>query len=438
VTTTSKSATANAYANKPVYVIDGARTPFLKARGKPGPFSASDLAVNAGRTLLARQPFNAEDLDEVVIGCAMPSPDEPNIGRLIALRLGAGDATPGYTVMRNCASAMQAVDNAAKDIALGRADLMLAGGTEAMSRAPLLMNDDMVGFFADLAKARTPGQKLKAMTSFRPGHMKPIIGIMKGLTDPIAKLNMGQTCEVISHKFGITREEMDEFSVRSHLRLANGIDEGHMDEVEPLFLKGKAFSEDDGLRRDSNVEKLNTLKPFFDRKVGMVTAANSSQITDGSALLLLASEDAVKKYNLKPLGRLVDTAWAGLAASEMGLGPVYASTPLLQRNNLTLDDIDYWEINEAFAGQVLACLKAWEDDEFCQKELGLDKALGTLDQDKLNLDGGAIAIGHPVGATGARLSLHALKHLERTDKKLAIATLCIGGGLGGAMLLERV
>lgn len=427
----------NAYAGRPVYVVDGARTPFLKARGKPGPFSASDLAVNAGRALLARQPFNAEDLDEVVVGCAMPSPDEPNIGRLIALRLGAGNETPGYTVMRNCASAMQAIDNAAKDIALGRADLMLAGGTEAMSRAPLLMNDKMVNFFADMQKAKTTGQKLKTFASFRPSFMSPIIGIMKGLTDPFVKLNMGQTAEVISKKFDVSRREMDEYSVRSHQRLANAIDEGHLEEIEPLFLKGKALTEDDGLRRDSNADKLGTLKPFFDRKVGAVTAANSSQITDGAALVLLASEEAVEKYGLEPLGRLVDTQWAGLDACEMGLGPVYASTPLLTRNDLSLEDIDYWELNEAFAGQVLACLRAWEDEDFCKEELGLYGALGTVNEDIINSDGGAIALGHPVGATGARITLHALKHLERTGQKRAIATLCIGGGLGGAMLLER-
>ncbi|MBT8141519.1 MAG: acetyl-CoA C-acetyltransferase [Gammaproteobacteria bacterium] len=429
---------SNAYKQEAVYIVDGARTPFLKARGKPGIFSASELAVAAGRDLLARQPFAPDALDEVVVGCAMPSADEPNIGRLIALRLGAGDATPGYTVMRNCASAMQAVDNAAKDIALGRSDLMLAGGTEAMSRAPLLFNDDMVNFLGDLAKAKKPADKLKAMSSFRPGHLKPVIGIMKGLTDPLVNLNMGQTCEVIAHKFDVTRKAMDEYAVRSHLRLAKAYDEDRMDEVIPLYNKAKVLAEDDGLRRDSNVEKLSTLKPFFDRKVGKVTAANSSQITDGSAMLLLASANAVEKYDLKPLGRLVDAQWAGLNAAEMGLGPVYVSTPLLQRNNLDLSDVDYWELNEAFAGQVLACLAAWEDEAFCQTELGLDAALGTIDQDKLNIDGGAVSIGHPVGATGARLVLHALKVLQQTGQQRAIATLCIGGGLGGAMLLERV
>ena len=428
----------NAYNNRPVYVVDGARTPFLKARGKPGLFSASELAVAAGRSLLARQSFTPEELDEVVIGCAMPSADEPNIGRLIALRLGAGDKTPGYTVMRNCASAMQAVDSAAKDIALGRSGLMLAGGTDAMSRAPVLFNDDMVNFLGDLARARKPLDKLKALSGFRPGHLTPVIGIMKGLTDPLVNLNMGQTCEVIAHKFGITRAQMDEYAVRSHLRLANAYDENYMDEVVPMYHQSKVLDEDDGLRRDSSVEKLAKLKPFFDRNVGMVTAANSSQITDGSALVLLASEEAVEKHGLNPLGRLVDTQWSGLKAAEMGLGPVYASTPLLQRNNLSLSDIDYWELNEAFAGQVLACLAAWEDDGFCQTELGLDKALGNIDPEKINIDGGAVSLGHPVGATGARLTLHALKVLQRTKQKYAIATLCIGGGLGGAMLLERV
>ncbi len=426
------------FQGRDVYFVDGSRTPFLKARGKPGPFSAADLAVAAGRPLLARQKFDADAIDEVVIGCAMPSVDEANIGRIIALRLGCPNTVPGWTVMRNCASAMQALDSAAKDIAIGRADLVLAGGTEAMSRAPILFNDDMVEFLARLARARTPQAKLKALAGFRPGHLKPVIGLLHGLTDPVVGLNMGQTCEIIAHRFGISREQMDEYAVRSHHLLDKGIEQGHLDEVVSIFdSAGNVYEEDDGLRRDSSVEKLSTLKPYFDRRVGLVTAANSSQITDGAALMLMASKEAVDQYDLPVLGRLVDVNWAALDPAEMGLGPVHASTPILERQELALDNVDYWEINEAFAGQVLACRAAWQDEEYCRKELGLEGVVGKLALEKLNSDGGAISIGHPVGASGARIVLHALKVLQRTGGDRAIATLCIGGGQGGAMLLER-
>jgi acetyl-CoA C-acetyltransferase len=419
------------------YVVDGARTPFLKARGRPGPFSASDLAVAAGRALLARQPIAPDQLDEVILGCAMPSPDESNIGRITALRLGCGNKVPGFTVMRNCASAMQALDSAARNIWLGRADLVLAGGTEAMSRAPVLFNDDMVNWLSDLARAKSPVDKAVQITRLRPKHFTPVIALIKGLTDPVVGLNMGQTCEVISHRFGISRKEMDKFAARSHQRLAAAFDEGRMDEVVAVYdAAGRAHEEDDGLRRDSTAEKLATLKPFFDRKVGQVTAGNSSQITDGAALLLLASEAAVKKYGLEVLGVIEDCEWAALDPAEMGLGPAHASAPLLQRHGLGRDDVDYWEINEAFAGQVLACLAALDDEDYCRNVLELEGAFGRIDEDKLNVDGGAIAAGHPVGASGARIVLHALKVLERQGGGTAVATLCIGGGQGGAMLLK--
>ena len=423
----------------PVYFVDGARTPFLKARGKPNAFSASDLATLAGRSLIARNAPPADEIDEVVLGCAMPGVDEANIGRIVALRLGCGDGTPGWTVMRNCASAMQALDSAAKDIAIGRARLVLAGGTEAMSRAPILYNDDMVNWLADLNRARTLPQRVALLGKLRPGHFKPVIGLLHGLTDPLVQLNMGQTCEIIAHRFGIGRDEMDEFAVQSHLRLGAAYDNDLMSEVEPLYKPdGKVAEEDDGLRRDSSVEKLAKLKPAFDRRVGLVTPGNSSQITDGAALLLMANEEAIAEHALPALGRLVDVSWAALDPAQMGLGPVHASTPLLQRHGLGLNDIDVWEINEAFAGQVLACRAAWNDDDYCRNELGLDGPLGLIDMDRLNVDGGAVSIGHPVGASGSRIVLHALKVLERTGGRRAIATLCIGGGQGGAMLVERI
>jgi acetyl-CoA C-acetyltransferase len=425
--------------DREVYIVDGARTPFLKAKGKQGAFSASDLAVQIGRELLVRQPFLPTDLDEVVIGCMMPSPDETNIGRVIALRLGCGKSVPAWTVQRNCASGMQAIDSAYKDIATGRHDLVLAGGTEAMSHAPLLYNNQMVNWLSGLSSAKTMGAKLKQMAQFRPAYLAPVIALLRGLTDATIGLNMGQTAEIIAYRFNITREQMDAFALQSHQRAITAQEEGHLAEVLPIYSsKGDCFIQDDGVRRDTTLDKLAALKPFFDKKFGSVTAGNSSQVSDGAALLLLASQEAVQKYHLPILARITDVEWAGVDPAEMGLGPVYSSTQLLKRRNMRLDDIDYWEINEAFAAQVLACIAAWESDDYCRDYLGLESAWGCLDPNRLNRDGGAVALGHPVGASGARIALHMAHVLKRQKALRGMATICIGGGQGGAMLIENI
>jgi acetyl-CoA C-acetyltransferase len=429
---------------KSIYVIDGARTPFLKAKNRPGVFSAADLATQAGKTLLARQKFEPTELDEVILGCAAPSVDEVNIGRVAALRMGCGQKVPGWTVMRNCASGMQALDSGINNILAGRSNLVLAGGVDALSRAPLLYNDKMVNWFSDLASSRSSGEKLSTFAKIPlKSLLSPVIGIMKGLTDPMVGLLMGQTAENLAHRFGITRAEMDSFSVKSHKRVCAAQDAGHLKsgggEVEALYdAKGKTYTLDDGVRRDSSMENLAKLKPFFDRKYGNVTPGNSSQITDGAAWLILASEDAVKERGLQPIGRILDSQWAGLDPAQMGLGPVHAATPILQRHGLKLDGVDYWEINEAFAAQVLGCLAAWKDEKYCREQLGLGSSLGELDQERLNVDGGAVALGHPVGASGARIVLHLIRQLKRKHARRGIASICIGGGLGGAMLVEAI
>ena len=423
---------------KPVYIVDGSRTPFLKAKGKPGEFAAVDLALGCARPLLARQPFSPEQLDEVIVGCMMPGPDEANIARVIALRLGCGKKVPAWTVQRNCASGMQSIDSAAANISLGRANLVLAGGVEAMSHSPVLLNNSMVGWLGRLAMSKKPFDKLKTFAALRPHHLKPIIGLLRGLTDPVVGLSMGQTAENIAHRFNIDRLTMDTFAVQSHQRLAAAQESGVLDEIEALYdKKGNVFLNDDGVRTDSSVERLAKLRPVFDRQFGNVTAGNSAQITDGAAMLILASEEAVKEFKLPVMGKLIDSNWAGLEPAQMGLGPVHSITPILKRNDLALEDIDFWEINEAFAAQVLSCLAAWEDEKYCKDELGLEGILGKLDQNVLNVDGGGVSLGHPVGASGARIVLHLLKVLERNKAKRGIASLCIGGGQGGAMLIER-
>lgn len=421
-----------------VYVVDGSRTPFLKVQGPPGPFRASDLAVQAGRPLLARHGFDPDALDEVILGCVASGPDEANIARIVALRLGCGYKVPGWTVQRNCASAMQALDCAAQNIATGRSDLVLAGGTEAMSHHPLMLNEQMVAWLAAWNRAKGVPARLQQLTKLRAGHLKPIVALLRGLRDPVVGISMGQTAEELAFKFGITREEMDAYAVESHQRLARAMEAGWMDEIEPIYgPDGTLYQQDEGLRADTTVDKLARLKPFFDRTVGKVTAGNSSQVTDGAAWLLLASSTAVKRHKLPVIGRIIDSQWAGLNPSWMGLGPVHAMLPLLQRHNLAVNDIDYWEINEAFAAQVIACQRAWTCKFYTKRQLGLDQPLDPIDPARLNVDGGGVSLGHPVGTSGTRIVLHLLKVLEREKAQRGIASLCIGGGQGGAMLVER-
>ncbi len=420
-----------------VYIVDGARTPMIKAQNKAGPFTPVDLAVEAGRPLLARQTFDPREFDDVILGCVNVHPDEVNPGRVAALRLGCGAEVPGWTVQRNCASGQQSIDTAWKYIAAGNADLILAGGTEALSHAPLLFTEKASAWFGKFMTARSTGAKLAAFKEFRPSMLQPSIGLIRGLMDPVAKVNMGVTAEILAHRFGISRLDADTYAARSHHRLAAAHKNGHLEEMHAMIdRKGNIYDYDNGVRPDNSAEKLAKLRPAFEKPYGKVTAGNSSQITDGASWTILASEDAVKKYNLKPMARIVDSDWSSLDPSVMGLGPALASANMLTANGLKQKDVGAWELNEAFAAQVLACLAAWTDKDFCQNILGLDEPFGELDHDILNIDGGAISLGHPVGTSGNRITLHAIHAARRLNSQLAVATECIGGGMGGAMLLE--
>ena len=430
--------------DKSIYIVDGARTPFLKAQGKAGPFSAADLAVQAGQALLLRQSFAITAIDQVIMGCMMPSVDEANIARIIALRLGCDKKTPAYTVQRNCASGLQAIDNACQAIQTGQADIVLAGGTEAMSHAPILYSQAMSNWLGGWLKARTPVARLQQLLRLRLSHLKPIVALLRGLTDPLVGLSMGQTAENIAHQFDISREAMDRLAQQSHQRAQQAHDAQlftHQDkwpsEIIKLFdHQGVCYEQDNGVREDSSLEKLSTLKPYFDKPFGLITAANSSQVTDGAALLILASEQAVNDHQLPVLARIQACEWAGVDPAAMGLGPVHAMSQLLTKTQYKMTDIDYWELNEAFAGQVLACCAAARDPDYCQQMLGRSAIMGDIPFDRLNIDGGAIALGHPVGASGARIVLHLARTLKLKQAKRGIASLCIGGGQGGAMLIE--
>lgn len=424
----------------PVYIVDGARTPFLKVRGKPGPFTPVDLAVQCGRPLLNRVDVPRHAFDRVVLGCVNVVADEMNPARVAALRLGLDAATTAFTVQINCGSGMQSIDTAFRSIEAGHADLIMAGGAESLSHAPLVFRQDAAAWFGSLMSARSFPDRLKALVGFRPRFLKPVIGLERGLTDPVVELNMGQTAEIVGHLFEVSRGAADVYAAESHRRLARAQHEGWLDgEVEPAMARdGTVFKLDDGVRPDSTAEKLSALKPVFERPWGKVTAGNSSQITDGASWVVLASEEALERYRLKPRAVILDSAWSGLDPSIMGLGPTLCATDIMKRRGLSLADIDLWELNEAFAAQVLACLAAWADADYCQAVLGLDGPLGEINRERLNVDGGAISLGHPVGASGNRIVLHLVNALHRQGARRGIATECIGGGQGGAMLIERI
>ena len=396
--------------------------------------------MQCGRPLLLRQPFPPDAFDQVILGCVNVIADEMNPARVAALRLGMGEAMTAFTVQINCGSGMQSIDTAFRYIREGSADLILAGGAESLSHAPLVYSRSAVNWYAKLFGARNLAARLSALLAFRPGFFKPVIGLERGLTDPITDLNMGQTAELVAHLFHITRRQADEYAAESQQRLAAAQKDGHFaGEVEPAFARdGTVFDYDDGVRPDSTADLLAKLKPAFERPWGKVTAGNSSQITDGASWVILASEDAVREHKLTPRAVIVDSEWSALDPSVMGLGPVYCSTALLKRHQLTLGDIELWELNEAFAAQVLGCLAAWEDAEFCRDALGLPGPAGSIPRDQLNVDGGAIGTGHPVGASGNRIVLHLVNAMKRLGKKRGIATECIGGGQGGAMLIEAI
>lgn len=420
-----------------VAIIDGIRSPFCKAGGLLRDMEADDLGAFVVKELAARVSISPEEIDHFVFGNVMQPPHAGNIARVIAVKAGLPIKIPASTVNRNCASGMEAISTAANLIRLGEAQIVVSGGCESMSNFPILFRRSMRDFLQVLSKAKTFKQKLAALFSFRPSFLTPEI---PSLSDPLCGLNMGQTAELVAREFRVTREEQDAFALRSQQRAFQAIQEGRLaEEIAPIPLPpkyGKIQQVDDGPRANQTLEALTALKPAFDKITGTVTAGSSSQVTDGAAALLLMGEAKAKSFGLKPLGYIRGFAYAGLDPSRMGLGPVFSTAKLLQQTNLKLQDFDLIEINEAFAAQVLACVKAFASEEFCREHFGLKEAIGFLDQDKLNVNGGAIALGHPLGASGARLVLTLLKELNRRKQKLGLATLCVGGGQGGALAVE--
>jgi acetyl-CoA C-acetyltransferase/acetyl-CoA acyltransferase len=322
----------------------------------------------------------------------------------------------------------------------GHADLVIAGGTESMSQIPLLVGDRMTAMLLGLMKSRSLVGRLATLASFRPSFLKPIIALQQGLIDPVCGLNMGETAEVLAREFGISRTQQDEFALGSHEKANAALQAGRFaDEVVAVIGPPKwnhAQVVDDGPRPEQSMEALAKLRPYFDRQAGTVTAGNTCPVTDGAAALVLASEDKARELGIEPIGFVGDWAYAAMDGRRMGLGPVYATAKLLGRTGGNMDDFDLVELNEAFAAQVIANQKAFESEAFAREYLGADTPVGRLDPSRLNVNGGAIALGHPVGATGTRLILTLLHELRRRGKQHGLATLCVGGGQGAAVTVE--
>ena len=419
-----------------IAIITGLRTPFCKAGGAFKHWEAEDLGAYVVKELLARVDLDPELIDEVIFGNVLQPPHATNIARVLAVKGGLSVKVPAFTVNRNCASGLEAIATAMNKILMDEAEIIIAGGTESMSNFPVLFGKKARDFMQRLSKARSFKQKLSAIASFRLGFLKPEI---PGIADPLCSLTMGQTAEILSREFHITRFDQDEFAFMSQSRAAKAQDEGRLaEEIIPIPAPPDFHVQelDDGVRHDTTIEGLTKLRPAFDKLTGSVTAGNSSQVTDGAAAVLVMKESKAKELGLEPLGYLTEYAAAALEPSRMGLGPAYAIPKVLKKMDKQLSDVDLIEINEAFAAQVIACERALASAEFAKRELGWSTAVGAIDRDKLNVNGGAVALGHPVGVSGTRLALTALKELRRRGKQTGLISMCIGGGQGEAALLE--
>jgi len=419
-------------------VLAGVRTPFAKSFGVLANVPADQLGRVAVEAVLQRADIRPADVGEVVFGNVAGQPDASNLARVIALRSGIPQDRIGHTVNRNCASGIEAVISAWHILMEGRASEIVAGGTESMSNVPLLYNRKARDFFLDWRRAGLLGRLGLLLGRVRPSLFKPVPALELGLTDPICGLNMAQTAEVLANEFGITRAEQDQFALMSHERAVAAWKRGFFaDEVVPVPAElsgGSPIAMDTGPRANQSLEALARLKPIFDRANGTVTPGNSCPITDGAAAAVLTRADQLE--GRRPLGYICDYAIAGCDPRRMGLGPVFAIHKLLRKTGRKLADFELIEINEAFAAQVLACQRAIASDEFARRELGDNQAVGELDLNRLNVNGGAIALGHPVGASGARLIITLLRALRGLGQKRGLAALCVGGGQGAAVWVE--
>jgi acetyl-CoA acetyltransferase family protein len=425
---------------KDIVIIDGLRTPYAKAGTALKDVTADALGAFVVKEIVARTGIDPERVDEVIVGNAGMPAEAANIGRVIALRAGIPRRIPAYSVQRNCASGMQAAASAYAQITAGLSDIVLVAGVESMSNFGFYTTKRLKEIFTRIGRSKSLAGKAAALLAIRPKDLVPVVGLTLGLTDPVSGLNMGQTAENLARDFGITRQEQDEFSLWSHQKWSAANAAGRFkNEIVPIYAP-PAFDpieEDVGPRKHETIEDLQKLKPYFDRKFGTVTPGNSSPITDGGAAALIMSDNRAKELGYKPLGRIRAFAFAGNDPSRMGLGPVFSTHKALKLAGMKLSDMELIELNEAFASQVIACERASVSEEFFRQHLPGEEPIGEFRRDILNVNGGAIALGHPVGSSGLRIVITLLKEMERRGLATGLATMCIGGGQGGTMIVER-
>jgi len=424
---------------EPLAIVAGVRTPFAKAFGALADRAADELGRIAVEGALKQSGLAPADIGEVVFGNVAGPPEASNVARVISLRAGIPWDRPAHTVNRNCASGMESLISAWQIVSEERAQVVVAGGTESMSNVPFLWDSRMQKWLVSFFRSRGL-KKGRLLAKLRPGFFKPVPGLEVGLCDPTCGLNMGQTAEVLAREWAIPRAAQDAFALASHQRATAARErcflKGEIVPVAPRTGDGKSLDEDVGPRANQSLEALQKLPPLFDRARGSVTAGNSCSITDGAVAAVVMPLERARSAGLEPLGYLRDYAIAGCDPSRMGLGPVFATQKLLKKRGMSLSDFELFEINEAFAAQVLSCLKALDSAEFAKQSLGESKPVGEIDPERLNVNGGAIALGHPVGASGTRLVITLLRALRERGLKRGLAALCVGGGQGVAIWVE--
>jgi acetyl-CoA acyltransferase len=421
-----------------VAIVAGVRTPFTKAGTVLKSISAIDLGKLIVAELLQRAELDGKEVQGLVFGTVVPSVLAPNIAREVSLIPALPKGVQAFSVSRACASANQAITDAADQIALGHMDIAIAGGSESLSNIPILHSKGMSDALVAASKAKTMPQRLKMLARIRP---KDLIPITPAIAEPSTGETMGESAEKMAKINGITREEQDQFALRSHRLAAAGTTDGRLTaEIATVYVPPKyttIVSSDNGIRQDTSYDQLAALKPVFDRKYGSVTAGNSSPLTDGAGAILLMSEEKARSLGYQPLGFIRSYAYAALDPGEQLLqAPVLAAPAALSRAGLTLKDIDLVEMHEAFAAQVLSNLRGFESQAWAERA-GFSHPVGEVDRSRLNVMGGSVSIGHPFGATGARITMTLLNELRRRGGQFGLMTVCAAGGLGFAMVLER-
>ena len=421
-----------------VAIVAGVRTPFAKSGTVFRDVSAVALARHTARELLYRSEVDGREIDEVVFSQVVPSVLTPNVAREVSLLPQLPPSVPAYTINRACASAAQAINNAGDQILLGHADCIIAGGVESLSDLPIMHSRRFSQVLVDASKARSVGGRMSAVGRVRP---RDLIPVTPAIAEPSTGETMGQSAEKMAKENGIGREEQDRLALQSHQRAAAATEDGRLPaEIAPWFTgpeMDQVITADNGVRSDTSLEALSKLKPVFDRRYGTVTAGNSSPLTDGAAAVLLMAEEKAKSLGHEPLAYIrsyavsaVDPGW------QLLMGPVFAVPKALERAELTWSELGLVEIHEAFAAQVLSNVQAWGSQAWADR-FGLPGPVGNVDWDRTNVAGGSIAIGHPFGATGARLMTTLANEMKRRDVQFGLISICAQGGMGYAMVLER-